>query len=273
MDPKKPQLQLLLALMIFFAPSRAFENYLAGSRMAALSQVGAAIPDVWSVSHNQAGLVFISQTSIAFNHQQKFLLKQLGLSNLAIALPLERSSWGLHASYFGYSQYHENKIGLAYALKLSPRIGVGFQLDYFRSAIPTANYILQQISFEAGIMALPLENLTIGAHVFNPIPKKWLEKKEIELPLIARLGTSYSFDQILLIHSELQFHSKNNRELRFGLEYHAVKSLTLRAGTSTGVYQFSFGIGYSLKKIRFDLAYSKHYVLGSSPSIDFIYVW
>lgn len=273
MNPKKTKFQFLLVLLLYCAPSWAFDNFLAGSRMAALSQVGVAIPDVWSVSHNQAGLAFISNTTVAFNHQQKFFVKQLSLSNFALVIPSKRSTWGLHASYFGYSQYHENKIGLAYAIKLSPKISAGLQLDYFRSAVPTTNYTLQQISFEAGIMAFPQENIVVGAHVFNPLPKKWLQKEEIDLPLIAKLGASYVYEEILSIHSELRFHSKNKQELRFGLEYLAVKAITLRAGTSTGEYQFSFGIGYSMKKLGIDIAYSRHYVLGATPSIDFMYAW
>ncbi len=241
--------------------------------MAGLSNCGVSIPDVWSISHNQAGLAFISTTSIAIDHQQRFMLKETGLNNIAFILPAHKSSFGLHVTYFGFSKYHENKFGLAYAIKLCQNIAVGVQLDYFNSFIISSENPVKQITFETGIMAQPLENLFIGLHVFNPLPEKWNQYKESAIPLIARFGASYLIENTLLFALESQFNSTEKTIFKLGAEYSPLKKIALRMGISSGENQYSFGLGYSWKKFRSGFSYIRHQILGTTPSIDIIYAW
>jgi hypothetical protein len=274
MNPKlKLKYQFLLVLFIYYLPISAAENFFSGSRMSALSNCGVSISDVWSVSHNQAGIAFLEKTIIACNHQQVFLMKELGVSNLAVVIPSKRSAWGFHSSYFGYSKYHEIKAALAYALKINPNISTSLNFDYFRSSIPSVGAVEQKFCFELGIMAHVLEKLTLGAHVFNPVPNKWKINEQPDLPLLARMGASLTIETKCIIHSEVQFSTQQKIIPRLALEYYPLNSLALRLGISGGQYLYSFGMGYNYSRFRIDISFIRHEILGTSPSIDLIYAW
>ena len=261
---------IFLTFCLYFSLLPAIDNYPAGSRIAGISNCGVSLPDVWSVSHNQAGLAFLEKITIAIDHQQRFLLKELAISNIALALPIKKGTFGLQISYLGYSKYHESKVGIAYAIKLNDIISFGLQFDLFNSFLQNSNS-LKYITFETGFMAKPIENLTIGTHIFNPLPKKWNQHVESDIPFIVSFGASYLIENKILLLSETQFDFKNKRILGFGAEYTPAKQLALRIGVSSGEYQYSFGISYNWKNFQTNFAFRQHQVLGTTPSVDIIY--
>ena len=62
------------------------------------------------------------------------------------------------------------KVGLAYAMKLGKYASIGVQLDYLNSKardLDGKNFI----TFEIGALYKPIDQITIGAHIYNPV--KW----------------------------------------------------------------------------------------------------
>ena len=266
---------LIVAIISIAAnlPIAALENYTGGSRSISMGNCGVTSIDVWSVSNNQAALAFLTNASIAIQHQQRYLMKELGVSDLAFAIPLRNGALAAQLVYSGYSKYHETKAGLAYAHKLGEHFSAGIQLDYFKLFVPQLDNNVQQITFEAGLLSQPTDKLTFGLHVFNPLPENWKQDKETELATSARFGVSYLFDPEFMFCGETQFDFTNDLIFRMGAEYSPIQALTLRMGISSGLIQFSYGIAYSWNKLTFGFAFSKHETLGYSPSIDLIYVW
>jgi hypothetical protein len=260
--------QCFFALFFINGTSQAIDNYLDGSRAAAMSNCGVAIADLWSVSHNQAGLAFLKNGSFGLCHEQRYLMKELGLNSLVVAIPVRSGTFGGQLNYFGYSKYHEVKGGVAYSLKLSKNLSAGLQLDYFSSYVVSSIRALHQYTFELGLLSKPIENVSLGFHLFNPLPGKYKQNSELLLSTIARLGISYEIRKRVLFCVETQASNTENPIFRFGFEYWANQFLQLRLGVSDEPSSFSFGFGYQWKKYKIGIAFSNHPVLGFTPVFD-----
>ena len=81
------------------------DNYLLGARFAAMGNASVMIPDLWSLSHNQAGLGWGRSTSAGFHFENKFVIPQYSLSAAGIAIPVKPGTLGVMIYYFGYSKY------------------------------------------------------------------------------------------------------------------------------------------------------------------------
>ena len=258
-----------LLLFLLFENLFCIDNYLVGSRFGAMANCGVAIPDIWSVSHNQAGLGLIDKTQVGIFHEQEFLVKELSLSSLAAILPIKSGTFGLQLNYFGYTKYHEMKLGIGFGKKLGSKISVGVQLDYFSTFLPAAYSKQQSITVEVGLLSQPVEKLNLGFQIFNPVPKKSKLHVEQQLPTNARLGLAYDLRKIVLLSAETEFSNSEPTVFRAGIEYLIIPSLALRMGISNQETPLSFGLGYNTKKLNFNLAFTNHQQLGLTPLFDF----
>ena len=111
------RISIVIFLLAFFGKysARSAENYLPGSRFAAMANATVMIPDIWSVSHNQAGLAYLQKINISIDYENRFIVPEFGLKAVAVSIPTKPGSFGFSFIYFGYSKYHETKTGLAYS--------------------------------------------------------------------------------------------------------------------------------------------------------------
>lgn len=248
------------------------ENYLSGSRFAAMANASVMIPDIWSVSHNQAGLGYLTNLQFSFHYENKFMVPQYGLNAIAVAIPTNPGTLGFSLSYFGYSKYHEIKTSLAYGKLFGDKFSAGIQLNYHNIFISDEYGRSSAISVEGGIMFRPIRDLYIGVHVFNPSRAKFNTIGGNEyLPTIFRFGLGYHIMQKIWVALESQKETNLPAIWKLGLEVETLEHLFLRAGISSASLQGSFGIGYQIGGIRADLAFSFHPQMGFTPHVSFIY--
>jgi hypothetical protein len=84
--------------------------------------------DVFSFSNNQASLAQMKNASAGVYGERRFMLNELSLYQFAIAVPTNSGNFGVNAGYFGFSDYNESQMGLAYARKLGTKLILGFNL-------------------------------------------------------------------------------------------------------------------------------------------------
>lgn len=85
--------------------------------------------------------------------------------------------------------------GLAFGRNFTKYFSVGIQINYLQTHI-SGNYgNANSVNFEVGILSQPIDNLFIGAHVYNPSQSKIGEEK---IPTIFNLGASYMFSDKVL---------------------------------------------------------------------------
>lgn len=266
----------LLAVLPALNLQAGSDNYSIGARAGGMADASVTLSDLWSVHHNQAGLARLEKISAGIYYENKFLLSELGLKSAAAAMPVagsENGVFGISMSYFGYSLYNDSKIGLAYARKFGDKFSAGVQLDYLSTRIG-GDYDYGKkgaVAVEGGIQARLNDNLTIGAHIFNPTRAKIADYDDERIPTIMKFGLHYTFSEKVFVNVETEKDIDFKPVFKAGLEYRAIKELYLRTGISTNPTLNSFGFGINLKQLAFDFAVSIHQVLGLTPQLSLTY--
>ena len=249
----------------------ANDNFPVGGRQAGMGNSGVAVYDFWALSHNQAGLARQSHATGGFYFENRYLTKEMGLGAAAFAFPAASGVFGLSVTYFGYSQYHESKLGLAYARTFGDRLSAGVQLNYLYTFIGEGYGRTGNLAAELGVIYELLPRLQIGAHIFNPTRAKVATFNQERIPTIMRMGFAYSFSDRVLLSFETEKDLDREAVFRVGIEYGITETIYLRGGVGTQPTTNAFGFGMALGNLRIDLATSFHHVLGYSPQASLIY--
>lgn len=255
------QISFLIIFIFSIHISDAQYQVEAGARQGAMSGSGIILQDIWASYHNQAGLADLKGISFGLFYSSIFNEPDLRETAFAFALPTEKfGSAGLNYTYSGNSFSNFSKFGLAYSKRLGKRITAGIQIDYFR--LVQMNYGNTGVAVgEIGLIAEPVNNFFIAAHVFNPWRAKYNFIDET-LESTFRIAAGYYFSEkvVLLIETEKELDQK--AIIRAGTEYNIVQGLFLRAGVASNPNKYSFGLGYNFKGISFDVSYISHQIIG-----------
>ena len=256
----------ILCLIVFFIAiqDKSFagsENYPVGARSSGMANSTVMISDLWSIYHNQAGLAYMKNIYAGTYFENRFNISELSIKSAAFVLPTKTGNFGATVTHFGYSNYNESKFGLAYARKLSEKFSVGLQFDYLNTCVGDEYGNKGTFIFELGLMAEPVENLLIGAHVYNPTRSKFAVYQDERIPTVFRFGLGYKFSEKVLLTVETDKELDYKPTYRTGIEYHFMKNFYLRTGISAKPNQNFFGIGYVFKRLSVDVAFSTHEVL------------
>nr|ADI17788.1 hypothetical protein [uncultured Sphingobacteriales bacterium HF0130_33B19] len=236
------------------------QNY--DAKSSSLANTGITQNGVWSNFTNQAGIAEINKFTVGLGIENSFLLSELSTKSVACAIPVKSGVFGANISYTGFELYNESKIGLAFAKKLSDNFKLAVQLDYLGIYTEEGTNNINKFTFEIGAQKKLTKNLTLGAHIFNPE----FSYNEIKTtPSIFKLGIGYDVNQKVLAFTEVELESEEDAKLKIAIEYKIIPQMQIRTGFYTNPNQNTFGIGYTLDKIQFDIAIKKHYILGYSP--------
>lgn len=249
------------------------DNYPTGATNLGTGGSSVAVSNLWSTYHNQGALGFFEGIEAGIYYENRFILPEYGLKSMAFAMSMKPGTIGLNISSFGFNKFSDNKIGLAYGMKLADFIAVGIQIDYFLIQQDAYYGNISGISGEIGIYANPFEDFYVGAHVFNPWRTKIAEYQDERLPTIFRLGIAYNFSE------EVQFSLETEKDLDYaavfktGIDYEPVKNFRLRTGVSFSEKNFfpAFGLGYNFKGIGLDIAFENHPLLGTKTGVSLSY--
>jgi len=272
--------KILLFLLIFFILPNQLDKIFCqtpinqiGGRALAVSGCALTFSDVWSQYHNQAGLAYLKGINAGLAFQNQFLVKELSTKSIALALPLKSGVFGLNYYSFGFSAYNENKFGLAFAKAFGKKLAVGIQLDYLYTHIDGEYGNNGIASGEIGILAKPIDNLTIGAHLNNVWRSRRTDFNSEYLPTIFKVGASYLMYEKALLSIEFEKDMDLDPVFKTGLELKLLDKIFFKAGISTNPNVFSFGPAFTFKNFQLSLGFSKHPTLGYSQGISLIYIF
>jgi len=245
------------------------ENRPAGARSAAMGHASVAIGDIWAAFNNQAGLARLENPEFGFYYENRYLLKELGYSALAMSYPTKSGTFALSATYFGYSAYNEGKIGLAYAKAFGKSISFGLQLNYNMARLAESYGNRNFMTFEAGLLANITPRLAIGAHIYNPVSARLSQFNDERAPVIFRIGAAFEVTGKILLIAETEKNINSDASVKAGIEYRLIPQLHLRGGISTNPTSNAFGVGLFFGDFFIDISTSYHQVLGFSPQASF----
>lgn len=239
-----------------------------GARASGLGNASVTLSDVWSLYHNQAGLGFIRKPTAGVFYESRFLMPELGLSAAAVALPIKTGAFGLSYSGFGFQEYREHKIGLAYGRTFGEYLSIGMQVNYHATLLSSLYGSSSAFTVEIGAQYKTGKRLTLAAHLFNPNQSKLADFDDERIPSAIRFGAQYMFSEQVFMVGEVNQALYQKTSLRAGIEYRPVQVLYVRAGISGNPFNSSFGFGLNLKRFQLDFAGSFHQVLGFSPQFS-----
>ncbi|MCC6841300.1 MAG: hypothetical protein IT230_14165 [Flavobacteriales bacterium] len=263
-----------LLLASFLAPALAYgqsgQGY-TGARMAGMGLAGTTLVDLWSVNHNQAGLAGLDKPVAGAYFQQHWLVPDLAMQGLAVALPVGKGTFAFSGNAFGNSLYAQRSFGLAYAMKLNEGLHVGVQLDYLNIQLGEGYGSTGALTAELGVQARLTDALWIGAHLYNPNRAELGGPYAEKAPTILAAGLGYRFNEQVVLTGEVTKDIDRPEQFHAGVEYRPVSTLFLRTGISSGPSMVHFGAGVQWKRLDLDLATVIRAQLGLTPMLNLNY--
>jgi len=270
MKPKTTTLLIILSLQVNLLIA-SNDNYPFGGRAAGMGNAAVTLYDFFAVSHNQAGLAKMNHMAAGVYFENRFLVEELSFGAGAFVLPTQSGVLGISFTYFGFELYNETKIGLAYARDFGDRFSTGLQLNYHNTGIGENYGNKGNLTVEMGFIFQLTDQLSLGAHLFNPTRAKIGEFADERIPTIFKTGLSYTFSEKVIMAGEVEKSINKNPSLKAGIEYRITDPVYVRVGVGTQPATNAFGFGLQLGNLNLDLATSYHHILGYSPQLSFIY--
>lgn len=226
--------------------------------------------DAFSFISNQASLAQINFAIAAVYAERRFLLSELNNYTAAIGLHTNSGNFGLKANYYGFSDYNETQLGLAYGRKLGNKVDIGAQFNYYSIRIPTYGNA-STISFELGAILHVTDKLHAGVHVANPVAGKFGEEQQEKLSSVYSMGLGYDASEKFFVSMEIEKEEDQPVNINAGMQYKFLPQLLARVGMSTATSTAWFGLGLTIKTIRIDVTASYHPQLGITPGLLFLF--
>jgi len=264
-------LLLLLLLLASHLSRAAFDVYPQGSRAAALGGAGVVNVDAFAAYNNQAALGFLASPAAAVHHENRYF-EMLNMSSGVFAIPVPAAGVvALDVSSFSHPHYSEYRVGAAIGKRLAERIAIGAQVCYNRIAV--AGYGgTGAVTAEVSVLAQPLENLWLGAHLYNFTYSKFFSHTYNRLlPVFAQLGLGYHVAPSASLFAAAEVDSRQSVQVKGGAELTVAQALALRLGVSAKPVEVYAGFGYTFRRLSIDMAFSRHETLSYSPQISLTY--
>ena len=261
-------------LILFSVQSYAGGEYQAtGARHGGMGNASVCLSDVFATNYNQAGLGFLN--NISFGASTELRNTNLGIYNsqVSIAIPIKKAgTFAYAANFFGDKNYNEIRTGIAYGKAFGKKFALGLRFDYMRVGIANLG-TKNAFSFDLGMQYKILDNLSAGAHISNPSRFKVDgEKYKERFATMMQFGLAYTAYKKVTVAAEFEKDLDYKPNFKFGIEYHPVSILFLRAGFNTQPLTVTFGAGVSTKGgLVIDLASSYQAQLGFSPHLSIQY--
>jgi hypothetical protein len=257
------KLFIYLLLCLYSIPVFAGNDFLRqGAASAALGGSATTLVNAFSIGNNQGAAAFLDRPLFGAAFQSSYLPASVSNMSLSAVLPFKPGTFGGSLVYFGNDLYYEMKAGLACAMMLGNKTGLGIQLDYLHSK---ANGYAGRhfVTFEIGLLYHPAEAVSIGVHVFNPVKYKVSEMTDEILPVVMSVGLMYRPHEQISLLFELQKDIDHPFDLSMRLAFQATGELVVRGGFSSHPAVLSFGLGYEIKDaLLIDVTGDYHLDLG-----------
>ena len=248
-------------LLLPAGAAATFNNIGVGARPLGLGGAFVALADDSNAAdYNAAGLGYMDGIHLGATHAQRFrgLITYNALSGV---IPLGRMG-AIGAGVGDLAEdsevYHEQTVRLSYGNALFKQFAIGVNLKLFRTSFDAANEFVAEnpyfvttsssaVSFDLGVIAKPVQSLSLGASVENLLPANMSisDTQTDPVPLNIRAGLAYRLASIAEISAQgaavsnllrgslgsFEVASRNGEiYIRTGMEVWLNKSIAVRGG-------------------------------------------
>lgn len=223
--------------------------------------------DVFSFTNNQAALAQEKNISAGVYGERRFLLNETSMYTAALAAPSSLGNFGVSVKYFGYKNFNENQVGLAYGRSLGSKMDIGIQFNYYGYRVPGYSSD-NTVNFEIGAIVHLTDKLNAGVHVYNPVGGQF-SKTDEKLTSAYSFGLGYDASERFFVSAELVKEENFPVNLNAGFQYRFAKQFFARAGIASATSTSYAGVGLGWSDFRLDITGSYHPQLGLSPGLLF----
>jgi hypothetical protein len=178
-------------------------------------------------------------------------------------------NFGIQANYSGYSNFNENKIGLAYGRSLGSKLDIGAQFNYYSYRIPVYGNA-STINFEGGAIMHFTEKFHGGFHLFSPVAGKLDKASDEKLASAYTFGLGLDASESFYVSAQVVKEEDKAVNVTGGLQYQFRSQFFARAGFLSASESGYAGAGVMWKNMRLDVSASFHPQLGVTPGVLFI---
>jgi hypothetical protein len=268
----KQTLSIFMCILLSTAAFSGGEKSAIGARSMALGGTSLVNGDIWAAFNNQAGMMGMTGMQAGIYYQSLFYVDGLGEQGFVFSSDLGKGRIGVDVSSFGMSAYKDNRIGLAYAMRLGERFDMGVQLNYNTTRIQGDRYGKRSsLTAELGVITHITDNFDLGVHLYNPSQALLSEYEDERIPTVLGIGGAYSFSDKVKLLADVAKDIDRKAQIGSGLEYHIAEAVWLRAGVSTAPTYSSFGAGFKVAGVNIDIAAAYHNTLGYSTQLSLFY--
>jgi hypothetical protein len=225
--------------------------------------------DVFSISSNQAALAQIENSSVGFFGENGFLLAETNMYSAIVAVPTREGNFAFQADYFGYKNYNESQLGIAYARSVGKKLDLAIKFNYYSFRIPGFESP-STVNFEMGVICRFTEKLNGGIHIYNPVGGRLFKTENDKLSSVYSFGIGYEASESFFIGAEIVKQEGLPVNVNAGVQYNFAKQFFARFGIASQNESPYGGAGVSWKNFRLDLSASYHPQLGISPGLMLI---
>lgn len=240
----------------------------AGARGLSTANSNLLHQDVHSLYSNPAGLAYINSWQATGSVFNRFLLEELKTVSVGVASPLSAGGIGLKLSSYGFQQYREQQIGLAYGRQLFENFSIGASFDWWATRILEYGKS-SSLTIELGMQYEVSKQISMGMHLYNPVRAEIVEGET--LPTFIAIGLNYQPATYLVWSASIEQSSHGGTSVKTGLEYMAQEKVWLRCGVQTNPVQWNMGVGYQWKDWTMNIGMGLQQVLGLQSAIGLVY--
>ncbi len=245
-------------------------RYSIGLPYISLSAYSAKQNDVFSFTGNQAALAQTKTAAVGVYGERRFLLADNSVYGLALAIPTKKGNFGVQVNYAGFTNFNEQKAGLAYARSLGSKVDVGVQFNYYGYKIP-AYQNASAVNFEAGAVVHFTDKLNAGVHVYSPVGGQLGKNGDEKIASAYKFGLGYDASDNFYVSTEIVKEEEQPINVTGGIQYRFEKKFFIRAGFRSDNSTGFGGVGFMYNNLRIDASASYHPQLGISPGLLLIY--
>jgi len=253
-----------------------------GARALALGEAYVAVADdITAIYWNPAGLVQLTQPEAGFTYNEWF--EDIGYHFFGYSHPLNSSNLAFSVYYLGggdvqsmdavgnptgeFSVY-DLALAFSYSRKLVKGLSAGLNFKFIKEKLD--DRVGNAFAFDlAALYKTGIDNLDLGLNIQNIGTRIEFIRESASLPLNFRFGMAYKLFPHNPLTLALDFNKLKNEGAYFGIgaECWITDYAALRIGSKFDPDikdRIRFGLGFKVKNLRLDYAYTPHKILGDT---------
>lgn len=231
-----------------------------------IANTSVAVQNEWNAFQNTSALAHIEKAEVAFQYENRFMLKELSTRSIQAGLHTSFANVGISYSYHGYSEYNEMIGGIGLARNFNDVFSMGVQFNYYAAYFSAAEESRYRgaLLTQFGVSSKIFPKLTVGFHTFNPFQTNIKTENTVKrLPSIFSIGTNYAFADNIIWLTQIDKEVSSNFRFATGFEYTMIKQLTVKLGAYGQDYLVpALGFGLHFGDFHFNLNGELHPQLG-----------